>query len=766
MAHHLKYPDIGSWGIDDALSTTSSATKYNSPYIHGPGGVSGYFPPHQKHDFNYYFHRYNQVDVTPSTELFSSFIKKYLSTHNLTGEFWERFKYQLIMSNLMDDSLILSKNEQALNSLMANTREPTANRFTRLLNFDGTELFVVRKYYSIRFPEKYYNTQMVLQVIHLIIFLIKQHLKEDSHLSSHSKHKLFRILLVVSTRMIQFKRIGLRIKANKILNYSEEFLKLNYNINKKLISHLIRAKEMALFKGTSLGSGGSNDLTSLMKALDDTLSFLIFNLNSSIVRLLPFLNGPTFEQYCRINNINIDILGASIDEPEITIDTLRSKLDKFHKLRKMFICQLLTISECSNYNFFLSKTWDSFNLPQAETRELSSIAITVLEKFIILEDIFHEHNQTVSNFNNLFDRYERLNPHLTKAKELENSDVLQVENNRTGIPETNMDNLIQKLTNLTTNLGFFKKYNQSVSTIDNIDELNEKLMIFQQLGEELKQSMQLYQLTLGDLNHDIYMKTGYGEIEKTPTSSTSTSRRSSRNLGEFSPKTFHTTSSSLKKRFSLPNQATTTGKPHQSPTIDSQSPSLKSKMGDKLDKKYKRLSTGLQLGLLTVFEEPKATSASANGNNRAAYDDNYINILPSNNYYEGYNQATLESLSNSRVRNSRSSINRFSLNSLASNVSSLSDLVSSTQITSFADDDDHKKSSGLSKEDLRNRLEESFARIYNLENENKTLKETSQSSDSDRPDAAEVTAQTFTPSFLGELENTITQKISTEDQSV
>ncbi|KAJ9113383.1 hypothetical protein QFC19_000302 [Naganishia cerealis] len=765
MAHHLKYPDIGSWGIDDALSTTSSATKYNSPYIHGPGGVSGYFPPHQKHDFKYYFHRYNQVDVSPSTELFSRFIKKYLSTHNLTGEFWERFKYQLILSNLMDDSLILSKNEQALNTLMANTKEPTATRLTRLLNFDGTELFVVKKYYLIRFPEKYYNTQMVLQVIHLIIFLIKQSLKEDSHLLSHSKHKLFRILLVVSTRMIQFKRIGLRIKANKILNYTEEFLKLNYKINKKLISHMIRAKEMAIFTGTSLSSSGSNDPTSLMKTLDETLSFLIFNLKSSIVRLLPFLNGPTFEQYCHINNINIDILGKSLDETELTIDTLRSKLDKFHKLRKMFLCQLLTISERQSYNFFLSKAWDLFNLPQAETRELCSTPISVLEKFIILEDIFHEHNQTVSNFNNLVDRYERLNPSATKTRELENSDVLQVDNHQTGIPETNMDSLIQKLTNLTTNFGFFKKYNQSVSTIDNIDELNEKIMIFQQLGEELQQSMQLYQLTLSDLNHDLYMKTGYGDIEKTPSSSTSTSRRSSRNCEEFSPKTFHTTSSSLKKRFSLPSQAT--GKPNQSPTIDSQSSSLKSKVGDKLDKKYKRLSTGLQLGLLTVFEEPnKASSFSVNRNNRAAYDDNYINILPSNNYYEGYNQAALESLSNLRVRNSRLSINRFSLNSLASNVSSLSDLVSSTQITSFADDDDNKKSTGLSKEDLRNKLEESFARIYNLENENKTLKETSQSNDSDKLDAAEVTAQSFSPSFLGELENTITQKISTEDQLV
>lgn len=664
----------------------------------------------------------------------------------------------------MDDSLILSKNEQALNTLLANKSESSPTRFTKQLNFDGTELFVVKKYYLLRFPEKYYNTQTVIQIIHLIIFLIKQNMMESSRLLDRSKQKMFRILLIVSTRTVQFKRIGLRIKANKILNYTEDFLTLNYKMNKKLISYLIRAKEQSLFGGTQLASDSKSDDTSiLIKTLDETISFLIFNLKSSIVRLLPFLNGPTFEQYFHINSMNLDALGSSLDEQERSVESVRLKLDRFHKLRKMFLCQLLTMSEEAKYSFFLSKSWELFNLPQDATRELSSNPLSILEKFIMLEEILHEHNEALANFNNLFDRFERLNLSPVSGSEMENSDVLKSESHdQFANNDSNMDGLIHKLRNLTSNFGYFKKYNQSVSTINNIDELNEKLMIFQQLGEELKQSMQLYQLTLGDLNHEVYMQTGCGEYERTPSSSTSTSRRSSRNAGEFSPKEFHTTSSTLKKRFSLPAQSVLLDKTNlSSPTIGSQPPSHRSKVNDNNDKKYKRLSTGLQLGLLTVFEEPtNNVEKSAGKLNRAAYDDNYINILPSSNYFESYNQATLDSLSSLRMRNSRLSINRYSLNSLASNVSSLSDMVSSTQITSFAEEDENKKSTGLSKEDLRSKLEESFARAYNLENDNETLIQNSRNDDTQHKDEEFNEAPQLSPSFLGQLESTITQKIS------
>lgn len=86
------------------------------------------------------------------------------------------------------------------------------------------------------------------------------------------------------------------------------------------------------------------------------------------------------------------------------------------------------------------------------------------------------------------------------------------------------------------------------------------------------------------------------------------------------------------------------------------------------------------------------------------------------------------------MRNSTGNQNRYSLNSLQSNISGITDLIS-TNLTSYGDEDqtDQVPEGGnansniqnpLSKEDLKLKLEESFNRIYNLENENKLLKRT------------------------------------------
>lgn len=60
--------------------------------------------------------------------------------------------------------------------------------------------------------------------------------------------------------------------------------------------------------------------------------------------------------------------------------------------------------------------------------------------------------------------------------------------------------------------------------------------------------------------------------------------------------------------------------------------------------------------------------------------------------YESYNQSTLDQLSNSQAKklsfgNLRNS-NRFSLNSVNSTVSGLTDFISSTHLTCYDDDDD------------------------------------------------------------------------------
>lgn len=901
--------EVSDWGIEESTSTLSPSLSnqnqfsYNaSPHLPQPPKLTQlkqYYHPNNKinnnnyglasptstnghhmskqelldHDIAYHNSKYNVNYIKPNTENFHKYIKKYLSLGKVTHEFIERFKYNLITSDLLDDSMILSKNDLSLNTLIYNdiTKHKTIPKYSRPFNDDGLELLVTKRNYQLRFPEKFSNSALFLKTISLIIFLLKQDLKNiRSRLSAASKLKMFKILLIISTKLVYYKRVSLKVQCNKLLNQMNEFLISNYKINKQLISELIKLKELKLFKFMNpCDQNIEKNLTftkDLKDNLDHALSFLIFNVKSSIVKLLPFLNGDTFEKYCHINNIETNSLlefdevqeldenagfNSSENGDQRLINRISIKMNTFNQLRKLLISQLLTFNESFHKNFFLCKIWDHFDIDEFEVLEANK-NITFFEKLMILESFFGDHISVVNNFNSIFVNFNKLSNMKSKQYKysqfngsFSNKNIIDIGKNSSynfepkstssstdfpsSINETNINSLINKLSNLTSNLKYFKKYNQSIRDLNNIDEYNEKLMIFSQFNDEISLVKELYHINLNDLQNEVY--NNCNDSLSSQTSTSISSRKNSTNLEDkFNLKSFHTVSSSknstnsnaVKKRYSLPTRTTSNGNltPSTSPLIPQTPDSVNTSkvINSKLnlsdpssaassiknnnhilqnqnhtqkqipsqqqpnDKKYKRLSTGLQLGLLTVLEEPnKSTlghsrnssttssiSATANklgkppsnitGNNhrKVSYDDNYINILPPTNY-ETYNQATLDSL-NKRM-NSKN--NRFSLNSMNSNISGLSDLLASTQVTSF-DEDDGTINGGhhLSKEELKLKLEESFNRIYNLEHENENLKLRSNSTQDD-PDVNNLIthehmdddANEFTESFESTVKN-------------
>lgn len=842
--------EVSDWGIEEATSSPSlSNHNFNQPFQNGrniheltsPTSLNENLD-HLKEkpadaDFMYYYMVNNMHRISPSTENFRKFIKKYLSLNNIQNEFWEKFKYNLIVSGLLDDSLILSKNEQSLNNLQYSIKNPNEirKRFVKTLNFDGTELYILNKQYQLKFSDKLYNSQMLIQTIYTIIFLLKQFLKGDnSKISAQNKFKMFKILLIISVKLIQFKRINLKIQSTKVLNMLNEFLVNNYKVNKKMIMNLINLREMEMFGFMKKSKTSKNKVLDLKENLDNTLDFLNFNLKSSIIKLLPFLNGPIFEKYCNINNINVCALNSKyqpertieIDDTseKITIDEITFKLNKFNQLRKFLVCQLLTVNELPVRSFYLFQVWDQFNITEFEIDEVLQNDFLFFERLLVIEELFEEHTSILKNFYLIFEKFEKINKFETRQDDISNKDVLETSNQSRhpafeSITDTNMNNLINKLSNIATNLTYFKKYNQSISSITNLDEMNEKIMIFKQFGDELNLIKELYQVNLSELNNELYNKSNdLSSMKSSPRSSVSSSKRNSNSNGEFNLKSFHTVNSnSAKKRYSLPmNQSLSS---ILSPTIQ-QSPHSDSKLPSRIsnskangpDVQYKRLSTGLQLGLLTVFEEPGHKTRTVNSrfssdlnspliqgngntndkmNGPLCYDDNYMNMFPSSNYNETYNQAALDSLSNNlshkRLLNTlkHSSNNRYSLNSMNSNISGLSELLSSTQITTYDDDHDGSiddragtEKQSLSKEDLKLKLEESFNRIYNLENENENLKLKSlvdnTLSDSTNDNAnTNIYNNTNTntngtfknnpnnSAFLSELENTLNTKVDT-----
>lgn len=709
--------------------------------------------------------------ILPNTENFHKYIRKYLSLEKNT-QIVEKFKYNLVLSNLLDDTLVLSKNEQALNNLVQirNSEDrPLHAALTKQFNFDGSVLRIVDKLYRLEYPRVFQRSGPLIRTLCLIIFLLKQNLKLSSNLSYSSRVQLFKVLLVVSTRIVKFARATSIIEASKSVKSLDDFMIANCRVNKVLITSILTLKEHEMFSflnkpastaptENTLKSPYSAQLGSHLMTL---LDCLIINVKHSICELLPLSNSEMLEKYCQINNVP---LGQLLDYPETATDSpllemLTLKMNYFNNYRRFFICQLLTIHENSSVNFFLLKLCDSFNIELDEPK-----FVTLSAKLNKLEKVFGDHTATLEQIRSLNERFRSLNKS-NKSADFANDNVLSSADpigvhdrhaDELFAPDAdlNLNNLINKLQNLTASLKYFKKYSQSIANINDAEEYDEKISIFSLFSTELKSSSELFNICVNDYQNDFNLRF----VEPTSNASSRTnSQHNSYNSDQFSLKSFHTSSTKAKR--------------------DSKNSVIKEKSLNSsrtsTERRSKRQSTGLQLGLLTVVEEPGSRGADQKTGTfrKSSSDDNNADVGSPTNF-DTFNQAALDALTK-KLRNSR---NRFSINSVNSNVSGLSDLIASTQITTDEDEGDNPKTRntneggtrGMSKDELRLKLEESFSRIYSLENENIELKLMTFSNEiageshtEDTMDGEVTLGAAKDAAFLGELEKSLILKTMT-----
>ncbi|KAF3993910.1 hypothetical protein FT663_01321 [Candidozyma haemuli var. vulneris] len=712
-----------------------------------------------------------------TTESFHKFIKKYLSLEHKGTAIVERFKYNLVVSNLLDASMVLSKNEQALNNLVQIRNEVDSTLHVKLakeFSFDGTTLEVINKQYRLSFPSEYSNPLLLLNIISLIIFLLKQNFHIRSHVPYAGRITMFKILLIMATRIVKCKRAKTTLTASRSLRSLDDFMISNCRVNKALITSMISLKEFEMFafmNKTSNTDSATKYSDELKNHLNMLLTCLSLNIRHSVSTLLPMCNGSLLEQYCEINNVQMThVFEEIVDHPEEqhTLESLKEKLNAFNNLRRFFICQLLTIHDSPQRNFFMLKLYDAFHIDDAEVFQLN-----ITDRLTKLEHIFENHTKTLDQLLALNEKFKLLKKS-APSTDYANDDVLSrakapVERRDDELflmdSELNLRNLINKLSSVTTSLSYFKKYSQSISDVNDSEEYEEKMSIFSSFQSELRGCLDLYNICKSDYEGD------YSRKFRPPsqTSSASTSQRNSLNSNEqFNPKSFQTGSSgSMKKRYSLPSNG-------EGPRSEYKSGSTKNGSSDK---RYKRLSTGLQLGLLTVFEEPtKKDDIASEPSNKDEVKSNdlvsprgsYANTSPPSNY-DNFNQAALDALT--RRKTNRHSVGRFSVNSLNSNISGITDLIASTQGTGDEDEGEISKASllsgpmppGISKEELKKKLEESFTRIYSLESENNELKKSSLDAPGERSDTDDflesdsMSKRTVDPSFMANLEKTLNQ---------
>lgn len=720
-------PAEADWGIEETFqprnrfnSTTTSEfsqpphLRYSEFSHRSPSLSTGQFNFLSDHDF--FSHVHMKPSLPSNTENFHKYIRFYLSLHEKTTQLVEKFKYNLVISNLLDDSLVLLKNEQALSNLVqmrSSVDEPIHARLIKQFNYDGSELLVTKKAYRLVLPRAYQTSPIVLHSIWLIVFLLKQNLNVRSNLLYTTRVKLFKILLIATTKAMKYRRGTAMIMAAKSLRTLDDFMISNCKINKALIATMITIKEYEMFvflNQSDTERTNSAYSRNLKSHLNNVLSYIIINVRHSVSSLLPFSNGEFLEKYCQINNVQLGPIMSEVDiadEEDVSLDLLTSKLNHFNNMRRFFICQLLTIHDERLTNFFILKLFDSFNLNPENSKPS-----TKFSRLFALQHVLAEHTASLDLVLALNDKFKTLySP--SQTTDFVNDDVLTNVSygmERRGMApasehEFNLSNLIDKLQNLSTSLKYFKKYSQSITTIEDADEYDEKLTIFKQFGGELKSSFEIYKACLSEYESELSQKF------QSPSSASSPQCNSQHNSynsnDQFSLKSFRTSSTATKKIASGNGADGSTEIRNPTPRLS--------------DRKSRRVSTGLQLGLLTVLEEPRSGKSAPK---RDAFAEDQV--LPSN--HDSFNQSALDALTKKiGIRNPK---NRFSINSLSSNVSGISDLIASTHITNDEDDNDRSKGNissagltqGMSKEDLKKKLEESFSRIYNLESENHELK--------------------------------------------
>lgn len=690
--------------------------------------------------------------IASSTENFHKYISKYLCLKSPNALILDKFKYSLVVSNLLDESLVLSKNEQALANLLQLkelTDEQKREKQLRIPGDSSLLLKITLKLYQLIASPVLGRSSFLFNVLLLIIFLLKQNINLRSQFPYGSRVRLFRILLLASTRLVSYKRAWNTIEAAKCIRCLEDFMITNCKINKTIITTMLSIKELEMFhflnRSEQSNIPSSEYSADLRTHLDSILTTLVVNVRFSIRELLPFSNGEMLEKYCEINNISLGAISQLVEPAEIlNLESLTAKLLRFNSLRRFLVCQLLAIHDTHLHNFFILKLCDSFNVSIDRFPKFVSNSL----KLQTLCNVFNDHNsllEQVLAHNSQFRSLRSFN----QIVDFVNDDVLASDKEQPSsrLPEEfsfndsdlALDHLIDKLQSVTTSLKYFKKYKKSIQENKNAEEHEEKMSIFNLFGKELISLTHLHLSHMSDLKAE-YNATFIGS--SAPSSFSNSNRNSSGN-DQFNLKAFHTSARSSGRHVSLP--------------------AVSSELDLVIDKRLKRLLAGLQLGLLTVLEEP---STKATKERTIVLDPLSRMELP--NSPGNFNTKAFEALTRKQeIKNSY----RYSMYSLNSNISGISDLIASSHITTDAESPDLSKGNcnpcdQMSKAQLKQKLEDSYSRLFNFEDVGKddVLLKPNLNIDTLLKDVATnenfTSTATHDETFLGNLEETLNLKVN------
>lgn len=576
---------ISDWGFD--MDNTNSPTLVNIDL-------------NNNKNFHYGIHSDDDLTISsmPKFILPSSNLSIQLLLKNIFNKFndidlsfqkfQDEFKYILITSQLLDETILISKYKKKISTLQLNHNSNTL--ITKFGNFfinSGSNLLMNDNLNSLTY-------------IHLVSF-IRHLFKNYTKLNKLQSKSLLIIISVNLFILSNYKLICYKIIEITILNNLKKFIKNYQRFDISIIKLLNKYKELTIFPNmlpNNIPSRSSDILKSdkIYEILNNSVNLLTSNILNNINQLFSSINSSDLENYCGIYNIDLNELNYYLSNEFISnnlsnYEKLLINLKKFQYLRRFLICCLLSSTNEININYseFLNKVIKIF---QADKMIPNSI------------NLFNKLNLISSSLQNIQNLSHLLNLNIMEFIKFEKISTSNTEDSLKNI-NTTSSNLSNKLKEVQLNLSILDKH----KSIDN------QIEDFNKIGELINSINQIYNQDLSNLQNS---------VEKTSNKPF--------NLVQNNSVSPLTSSSSItlskRKRFSLPPQQHLTPQSRSTPrnNTNSISPSTPNS-NSSTPKNYKRLSTGLSISLLTVMEN-ESDIFDVTNHKKVSYDDNYINITP------------------------------------------------------------------------------------------------------------------------------------------
>lgn len=304
--------------------------------------------------------------------------------------FFDEFRYILVSSQLLDETIMVSKFAQRKKMKSLLDLRKSSKEFGQIITMNA----------------KYQITSLINDFNVIKTWGLIRHINKNLH-----KYSLKQIRLVFIVSMIHLNYImranitRLQIIQTKLLNQLKKFIKTFQNFDVLIQKLITKYKEIKIYNNII----PNHQLTTSENPdhiYDTITSSLILSTNSlmnTLSMLLPFTNGAELENYCGIYNIEITELGFQIEElkpfkvDNDPIDLLTSKFKKFQFLTRFFIVVLLALNQQTFvHSPFLNKVFGIF---QIHTRKDCSL----INKLVLISNNLDNLQQTGLNMNKIIE---------------------------------------------------------------------------------------------------------------------------------------------------------------------------------------------------------------------------------------------------------------------------------------------------------------------------------------------------------------------------